>query len=153
MCAKDFLQIYLFGEIIGRIVYLLCRHRHYHHIGAYTTLPYSKTCISQKQHFRIDWKIGRKLILSISTELCHKNIMLELQNGSSRCVGQVDVNILNQFGSKLVKIKKSWSRAVKACMFMTELSIHQILSDQRIVSCLLNSSKAMGQTQCNYINV
>ena len=41
-----FLQIHLPGKIIGRIVYLLCRHRNYHHSGLYATLRHSKTCIT-----------------------------------------------------------------------------------------------------------
>ena len=41
-------------------------------IVAYATLRYSKICITHK----------RNLILSISTELCHKNNMLGLQNAS-----------------------------------------------------------------------
>ncbi len=49
-------------------------------IVAYATLRYSKTCVTQKLNLGIDWKCGNKLILSISTELCHKN-MLGLQNG------------------------------------------------------------------------
>ena len=52
-------------------------------IVAYPTLRYSKTCITLKRKLRFDWKFGNKLILSISTELCHKSIMIELQNGSS----------------------------------------------------------------------
>ena len=40
-----------------------------------------KTCITHKQNLRIDWKFGNKLILSVSTELCHKNVMLGSQNG------------------------------------------------------------------------
>ncbi len=36
--------------------------------------------ITHKRNLRIDKKIGNKLMLSISTELCHKNIMLGLLN-------------------------------------------------------------------------
>ena len=49
---------------------------------AYATLRYSKTCITHKPNLRMDRKFGNKLILPISTDLCHKNNMLGLQNGT-----------------------------------------------------------------------
>ncbi len=52
------------------------------YVGAYAALRYNKTCITHKWNLRIDWKFENKLILSISTELRHKNIMLGLQNRS-----------------------------------------------------------------------
>ena len=48
---------------------------------AYATLRYSKTCVTHKLNLRIDCKFGNKLVLSIPSKLCHKNIMLGLQNG------------------------------------------------------------------------
>ena len=50
-------------------------------IVVYATLQYSNTCKTSKHNLRIDWKIGNKLILSISAELCHKISMLRSQNG------------------------------------------------------------------------
>ncbi len=49
-------------------------------IVAYATLRYSQTCITLTRKPRINRKFGNKLILYISTELCHKSIMLGLQN-------------------------------------------------------------------------
>ena len=50
-------------------------------IVGYPTLRCSKTCKAHKRNLRIDLKFGNRLILSISTELRHKNIMLGSQNG------------------------------------------------------------------------
>ena len=36
---------------------------------------YSKTCITLESNLKIDWKFGNELILSISSEQCHKNII------------------------------------------------------------------------------
>ena len=44
-------------------------------------VQYSKTCMTLKRNLRIDWKFGTKLILSTSTEQCHKNNISESQNG------------------------------------------------------------------------
>ncbi len=44
-------------------------------------VQYSKTCITLKCNLQIDWKFGNKLILSISSEQCHKNIISESRNG------------------------------------------------------------------------
>ncbi len=62
------LQINLFDEIIGQIVY-------YYvdiiitNIVAYAMVRYSKMCITHTRSLRIDLKFGNKLILSISTDL------------------------------------------------------------------------------------
>ena len=37
--------------------------------------------ITHKRKLRMDWKFGSKHILSVSTELCHKNSILGSQNG------------------------------------------------------------------------
>ena len=44
-------------------------------------MQYSKTSITLKRNLRIDWKFGNKLILSISSEQCHKNTISESRNG------------------------------------------------------------------------
>ena len=59
---------------------LLCRHNNYQHSGLYVTVWYSKTCITHKRNLRIDWNFGNMLLLSASTDSCHKNNMLGLQN-------------------------------------------------------------------------
>ena len=80
MCAKYFLQIHSFGEISTELsIYYV--DIEITTIVAYATLRYSKTCITHKRNLRVDGKFGNKIILSTSTELCHKNIMLGLQNG------------------------------------------------------------------------
>ena len=58
-------------------------------IIAYATLQYTKTCMTHKRNLRIDCKFRNKLILSISTELCHKNVMLGLQHGP---LGHIRIN-------------------------------------------------------------
>ena len=49
-------------------------------------VQYNKMCITLKRNLRIDWKFGQKLILSISTEQCHKNNILRSQNGPLKYV-------------------------------------------------------------------
>ena len=44
-------------------------------------VQYNKTCITLKSNLRIDWKFGHWLILSISTEQCHKNSISKSRNG------------------------------------------------------------------------
>ncbi len=66
---------------ITEFVYFSCRHGNSNvHIVAYATVWCSKTCIAHKRNLRINWKFGNKLISSISTEQCHKNSTLGLQN-------------------------------------------------------------------------
>ena len=75
LCAKYFLQIHLFGKIINRIVNFLCWHTYYQQVDYKTTLWYSKTCITQKQKLRIDWR--NSILLNY---IYHKNSMLGSQN-------------------------------------------------------------------------
>ena len=49
-----------------------------------------------------------KLILSISTELCHKNIMLGLQNGPSNwSLPKIQVDIFRISGKQKFTLKKN----------------------------------------------
>ncbi len=43
-------------------------------------VQYSKTCITLKRNLRTDWTFGIKLILSVSSEQCPKNIISESRN-------------------------------------------------------------------------
>ncbi len=44
-------------------------------------VQYNKMCITLKRNLRTEWKFGHRLILSISTEQCHKNSISKSQNG------------------------------------------------------------------------
>ncbi len=70
MCAKYFLQIHLFEEIITELAIYYVDMKNKQHSGLCNKC---KTCISLKLNLRIDWKFGHKLILTVSTEQCHKN--------------------------------------------------------------------------------
>ena len=47
-------------------------------------VQYNKMHKTLKHNLRIDWKFGNKLILSVSTEQCHKNNNSESRNGPLR---------------------------------------------------------------------
>ena len=77
--SKYFLQIHLFGAIICKIVYLLCRHNYQHNVLCSSTiLENMHNWQTQPQNLLKIWKY--KLILSVSTNLYHKSDMLGLQN-------------------------------------------------------------------------
>ena len=44
-------------------------------------VQYNKMCLNPKRNLRIEWKFGHSLILSISTEQCHKHSISKSQNG------------------------------------------------------------------------
>ncbi len=92
------------------IVYLLCLHNNYQHSGLCNSMI---TCITHKCNLGIDWKFGNMLILSISTELCHKNNMLGSQNGPLKTLWLVNkwcikVILINQLVALTGSNKVGW---------------------------------------------
>ena len=81
MCVCK-MQIHLFSKIIAKIVDLLYLHDN-SNIVACVTVRYSKMCINSQTQPQNGLEIAKynQLILSISTELCHKNSILGSQNG------------------------------------------------------------------------
>ena len=80
MSVKYFLQFHLFVEIIGKVLIYYYVDMIITNILAYATVQYNKTCITHKLSESTE-NFGNKLLLSISTELCHKHIILGSQNG------------------------------------------------------------------------
>ena len=78
VCTVIFLQINLFDEIITELLIYYVNMKNM--IVVYATVWYSKKCITHKRSPRTDWKFENNLLLSVSTELCHNNSILGLQN-------------------------------------------------------------------------
>ena len=66
MCAKYFLEIHLFEDIIAELAVYYVDMKNKQHIGL-NKMQCNKTCIILKRNLQIDWKCGHKLILSIDT--------------------------------------------------------------------------------------
>ena len=83
MCAKYFLQIHLFEEVIAALAIYYVDMKNIIISGlCMQQVQYNKTCITLKScNLRIDWKFGYRPILSISTEQCNKNSISKSQNG------------------------------------------------------------------------
>ena len=57
-----------------------CRIANYY-VDIINTMPSGPAIVLYSTNLSIDWKFGNKLILYISTELCHEITMLKSQNG------------------------------------------------------------------------
>ena len=84
MCKIFLANSFVWGNN-RRISYLLCRHEKYKYSGLCNECNTVKKCITLKRNLQIDWKFGHNLILSISTEQCHKNNISKSRNGPLNC--------------------------------------------------------------------